>query len=304
MKNTLAFCLCLAFLIGCQRTADTGPATDTKPTRNAKEEAVAKSNPTPAANPTVADISESNPLIAHVVVALCDNKHQGIVPVPAQLGNGQDQDGNLYWGALYGVRTFMTRKAGWTLVEKIDRPCDGVLERIILKKRFTRNGKPVEVVLVADAWDGRAIRSTIGRFLQYSAGKRAETVIRSDTKLTINAGGASHFVGYLGHNGLMEFSLNDLDLSLAENVPQTAVVLACKSKPYFENKVQPLTGRTTVLTTSFMAPEAYTLDAMLQAWAQEKGAEAIRTSAASAYAKYQKCSIAAAKRMFSASTTP
>jgi hypothetical protein len=175
---------------------------------------------------------------------------------------------------------------------------------VILKKRFTRKGKPVDVILVADAWDGRAIRSTIGRFLQYSAGRCSETITIPNTELTIDAGGASHFVGYLGHNGLMEFSLNNLDLPLAETMPQMAVVLACKSKPYFENTIPKLSGRTTVLTTSLMAPEAYTLDAMIQAWAQGKDADAIHAGAASAYAKYQKCSITAAKRMFSASTTP
>jgi len=33
----------------------------------------------------------------HVFVALCDNVNQGIVPVSAKLGNGQDIKGNLYW---------------------------------------------------------------------------------------------------------------------------------------------------------------------------------------------------------------
>ncbi len=42
----------------------------------------------------------------HIFVALCDNKNQGIVPVPPILGNGEDPKNNLYWGALYGVKTF------------------------------------------------------------------------------------------------------------------------------------------------------------------------------------------------------
>ena len=37
--------------------------------------------------------------VVHVFVALCDNEHQGIVPVPARIGNGEDPDNNLYWGA-------------------------------------------------------------------------------------------------------------------------------------------------------------------------------------------------------------
>jgi phosphoserine aminotransferase len=34
-----------------------------------------------------------------VYVALCDNESQGIVPVPAKIGNGNDPDQNLYWVA-------------------------------------------------------------------------------------------------------------------------------------------------------------------------------------------------------------
>ena len=30
----------------------------------------------------------------HVFVALCDNKYQGIVPVPPKIGNGQDLNNN------------------------------------------------------------------------------------------------------------------------------------------------------------------------------------------------------------------
>ncbi len=32
----------------------------------------------------------------HVFVALCDNEHQGIVPVPKTLGDGKDACNNLY----------------------------------------------------------------------------------------------------------------------------------------------------------------------------------------------------------------
>ncbi len=40
--------------------------------------------------------AHSNTETIHVFVALCDNQNQGIVPVPASLGNGQDPKSNLY----------------------------------------------------------------------------------------------------------------------------------------------------------------------------------------------------------------
>ncbi len=42
--------------------------------------------------------NDSSIKVIHVFVALCDNKYQGIVSVPASIGNGQDPKTNLYWG--------------------------------------------------------------------------------------------------------------------------------------------------------------------------------------------------------------
>jgi len=41
-------------------------------------------------------INQGEPLVAHVLVPLCDNEHQGIVPTSASLGIGMDPDHNLY----------------------------------------------------------------------------------------------------------------------------------------------------------------------------------------------------------------
>src|SRR5437879_1396857 len=59
---------------------------------------------------------DSRPRTIHVFVALADNQHQGIVPDPARLGNGDDPDHNLYWGSAYGVRTFFSRSVDWELI--------------------------------------------------------------------------------------------------------------------------------------------------------------------------------------------
>ena len=58
------------------------------------------------------DLGTGRPVVIHVVVALCDNANQGIVPVPNKLGDGRDPGSNLYWGALYGLRTHITRILG------------------------------------------------------------------------------------------------------------------------------------------------------------------------------------------------
>jgi hypothetical protein len=84
----------------------------------------------------------------HVFVALADNEHQGIVPVPARIGNGMDPEHNLYWGAAAGVKTFFTRSADWSLGQCVEKPKPAILERCIFKHRRR------DVYLVADAYRG------------------------------------------------------------------------------------------------------------------------------------------------------
>ena len=54
------------------------------------------------------------------------------------------------------------------------------------------------------------------------------------------------------------------------------------------------------MTYGLMAPEAYTLDAIIRSWAAGDNPDTVRLKAAQAYAKYQKCSLPAAKRLFGA----
>src|SRR5262245_32183189 len=91
------------------------------------------------------DAAAGRPLVAHVFLALCDNDNQGIVPVSRSLGNGQRPSSNLYWGARYGVRTYLTRDAGWTPAA-VNGPWPvGVLERVVLGSTVSRAGGPVPV---------------------------------------------------------------------------------------------------------------------------------------------------------------
>jgi hypothetical protein len=245
-----------------------------------------------------ADARAGKPLVAHVVVALCDNEYQGIVPVPKQLGDGDRPGTNLYWGALYGVRTHFTREAGWELVGTLTSLSDSILERVILTRTLERAGMPQQVYVVADAWRGREIEAAIGAFLEMSAGGGAERIridVEGDSE-TLEAGGTAHIVAYVGHNGLMDFSVKDPVGSDETAGPRSAIVLACASRPYFESRLggsHPL-----LLTAGLMAPEAYTLDAAIRSWFAGERPAAVREAAADAYDRYQRCGIAAARKLF------
>jgi len=64
----------------------------------------------------IPSVAESTPRVVHVFVALDDDQHQGVIPVPPALGNGRDPQRNLYWGAAYGVKTYFKASEDWELV--------------------------------------------------------------------------------------------------------------------------------------------------------------------------------------------
>ncbi|MEN6577279.1 MAG: hypothetical protein ABFD90_13120 [Phycisphaerales bacterium] len=225
----------------------------------------------------------------HVFVALCDNEHQGIVPVPAALGNGEDPANNLYWGAMYGTKTFLKRGKDWVAVTTVKNPSETVLERIVFKHRTHA------AYLVAEAYRGAGIKEAVGDFLVAAAGNRRTTIQVDQKSLGIH--GAADLVVYVGHNGLMDFDINT-PVPEKNAEPRDAIVLACKSKPYFQPRLAQLKSRCVLLTTGFMAPEAYTLEAAVAGWLAEETAEKIRDRAARAYDRYQKCGLKAARRLF------
>lgn len=223
----------------------------------------------------------------HVLVALCDNKYQGIVPVPATIGNGQDAHNNLYWGCGYGIRTYFKRSNEWKLLET--KKQEGVvLERLIFK--HTSN----DYYLVADAYDGRYIKQCTKDFLHSLSGELKDTLVIADK--TVGLYGHAKLVSYIGHDGLMDFTLSD-SYKNVDGKKRDCIILACKSKQYFAEYVKNADANPLVWTTNLMAPEAYTLHDALTGYISGESDEEVRTRAAKAYAKYQKCSEKAARNL-------
>ena len=242
------------------------------------------------------DISAGKPVVIQVSVALADNENQGIVPVPSSIGNGQDARTNLYWGARYGLKTYLMRDGGWEKVVTLKPHDKHILERLVLKKDFSRIGQDIPVYLVADAWDGRYIRETILQFLEYNAGKDAIDIQLGNKK--IQAGGGAHLIVYVGHNGLMDYSDVINPDPEAGKPGNDAIVLACISKHYFLSRLKRLGAHPLVLTTGLMAPEAYSLDAAIKVWVSGGDDNRVRKAAANSYNKFQKTGLKAAERLF------
>jgi len=223
----------------------------------------------------------------HVMVALCDNKYQGIVKVPKAIGNGQDPDNNLYWGCGYGIRTYFKKSGHWKELKRYK--IDSIrLERII----FQHKTKPY--YLVADAYNGKYIKRCTVDFLNACAGYNKDS-INIDSKV-VRLGGYSEVLTYIGHNGLMDFKINNT-LKKADNKKRNAIILACASKPYFAAFLETANANPLLWTTNLMAPEAYTLHDALATYINGGDDNDVRNSGAAAYSKYQKCGLNAAKKL-------
>jgi len=233
-------------------------------------------------------MAQTPPRVIHVFVALADNQHQGIVPVPAALGNGDDPGRNLYWGAGGGVKTFFARSKEWELIWTA-KPAPPVLERCIFKYRTA------DVYLVADAYQGAQIKQATLDFLNAASGGPPLKISMIGTRnVNINAGGSADIIAYVGHDGLMDFTLPKVPRNQSES-RRDVIILACASKQYFTSAIRSSGAHPLLWTTNLMAPEAYTLKAALDGWIAKESAEQIRQRAAEAYSHYQKCSVKAAR---------
>lgn len=217
----------------------------------------------------------------YVIVSLVDNISQGIVPVPAKIGNGDDPRSNLYWGALYGVKTFLSKADGWQKMGCEQDISDTVLERC----RFVWEDK---LTVTADAYRGSRIDQAMLDFMQQAA--------------TPPDAAMREMVVFIGHDGLMD----EQNQPIIERFPKhaehekQAVVLSCMSNAYFAGHLRAAGSKPVVTTFSFMAPEAYVLEAVARGFANGASETELRNSAGIAYAKYQRISAKAGKSVFGA----
>jgi hypothetical protein len=231
--------------------------------------------------------------VVHVYVSLADNQHQGIVPVPSRLGNGDDPAANLYWGAAFGVKTFFRKSPDWELVAASQGPSLSILERCVFKNRRE------PVYLVADAYQGSRMRDAVKDFLSAAAGLNSASLHfhTESGDVSIAIGGGADLVAYVGHDAFMDFSIPAIVNAAPGRHPE-AIILACASKAYFSSYLRSAGSVPLLWTSGLMAPEAYTLKAALDGWIAKEDAEHVRQLAAVAYDKYQHCGLRAAQRLF------
>lgn len=233
--------------------------------------------------------AEGEALVVHVFVPLCDNDHQGIVQVSKTLGDGFSPLTNLYWGAAYGVSTFFKRASDWTLVDGPDKFSSDVLERIVFYS------KSKNTFLVADAYRGDKMKLCLSDYLESLSGKKS-ALHELEGKGALALYKDADLLVFNGHNGLMDVRMPEF--KSIDGVHREASVIACASYGYFASVFEGLGTFPVITTRNLLAPEAYVLKAMVEAWSDLKSEDEIREAVAAAYHKYQKCGLRGARNLF------
>ena len=115
-------------------------------------------------------------------------------------------------------------------------------------------------------------------------------------KYKIKAGGNANLICYVGHDGLMDFTLESYP-SQSDNFIRDIVILACASKNYFYQYIKKSGAHPLIWTTNLMCPEAYTLDAAIDSWIINDPPDKTREKVAQIYNQYQKCGIKGARNL-------
>lgn len=130
--------------------------------------------------------------------------------------------------------------------------------------------------------------------MDYSSGLNKITI--NVNSINVSAGGNANLICYVGHDGLMDFSLDSYP-SKVDNKKREVVILACASKNYFYKHLRKTGVYPLLWTTNLMCPEAYTLDSVIDSWIIKDSPDKTREKAAQTYHKYQKCGIKGARNL-------
>ncbi|MBQ3526140.1 MAG: hypothetical protein Q4A24_09795 [Akkermansia sp.] len=210
-----------------------------------------------------------------VFVALCDNVHQGIAPVPPRIGNGEDAAHNLYWGCSDALPKVMRASRDWGRPQYYSdyaKQHPAVIDTVVCSRA------DATATVYAYAYRGDSIAACMRDF---------EAALAS---------GQYDLVAFIGHNGLMDVDLPELSPARGNT---DAVVLCCMSDEYFSDRIRRLGGRPVLMTRQNMYPAGKVLTELLSVWLKTPAdTSALHAAAARAYAQNQGISFKAASGVF------
>jgi len=207
-----------------------------------------------------------------VFVGLCDNATQGIVPVGKAIGDGDDPDGNLYWGCADGFGHLFKTSKRWTLQQREVDPSRSIMRRLSLRHVSG------DVAVVAEAWRGSKLADCFQAFERAAASGEHDLVV------------------FIGHNPLMDGKIPEAAVTPGNKTQ--VIALCCQSDAWFAPRLDKLGCRRLLTTRHNMYPGAFLVHAAIEFWRVGGDENAVRLAAAKAYAKNQGIGLGSAERVF------
>ncbi|MFT5601892.1 MAG: hypothetical protein ACI9N1_002141 [Flavobacteriales bacterium] len=226
-------------------------------------------------------IDNNIPIVAHVLVPLCDNENQGIVPTSAKIGNGMDLRNNLYWATSKGMKRFFKELPDWKLMRSTLNVDTNILERVVFFKKFS-NG--ANVYLIADAYRGDRMEECLNDYFNSLSSFKNDTLIIGTDSLKINGG--ADLVAFNGHNGLMDENTQYKSANWFTK-PKDAVSISCISNSYFKEHYENTSSYPLVHTTNLLYPGAFIMEGVINNWAMLKTDKECKIAAGKGYYKYK-----------------
>jgi hypothetical protein len=244
-----------------------------------------------------ADLVRGRPMVVTIHVALCDNDAQGIVPVKnRRICQGDDPDRNLYWATAGGLSATL-QAARWQRVSLATFAEGDLAVKAIWRKRFAPGGllrargvtAAFPAYIVGLGYRGTRIREAMTDYLQAvnRDGDRVEMV----DGMRLRAGGASHLVGYIGHDYFYDvddpwplWRLRDGDSVLHKGT----FALSCTGHRLIRPAIRRANAHILILNRTLGFPGAWTAEAIVTAVADGKTPRDIYRAAAKAFASGQR----------------
>lgn len=247
---------------------------------------------------TAGVIKSGRPVVLQAHVALCDNS---ILACGAQ-GDGDNIKKNLYWTTSGGaVGWFHRQRAIWSEVAVHDLPASesGVLQIRVYSTRIMPNAawkkrgieRPFLAYAVLYGWRGKDIDLALKAYFDdlYECSTRT---IPIPGGAPLRAGSQAQLVAYIGHNRMLDLSLEVLPRFLLRSssctpTPKGMIAVACLTASFLGRYASAPSRVPLLLTDSLLFAGTHAFEGAARAFLQGASLAEIRTAGASAYAEGQ-----------------
>ncbi len=254
-----------------------------------------------------ADLTAGRPVVATIYVALCDNDSQGIVKVKnRRICKGDRPTENLYWATAGGLASTL-KNAHWRQRSIAYFPDGDLAVKAVWQKSFAPGGalrargvrRAVDVFVVGLGYRGSRIAVAMTDYLR--AVNRDVQASETVDDEALAAGGASHVVGYIGHDYF--YDVDDAGPLLAENRGDSVLhkgtfALSCTGNVLIRPAIKRANAHILLLNRTLGFPGAWTAEAILAGIADGQSMKQLFRGAAAAFAAGKPMSLAAALGSF------